>query len=293
MNFICKRNYYVEATDIIYICAMSNKPHILKTLQFIKGKEHTVVNEIWKDLSDETKDDLIIIINDTGIATLHPYIVNSFKITPFGLKVLKNNNILKEDCTINHEALEPDKYDWDKTKEYLTALPDTTEKIKYLITRKTEYEQQDSGILEFGTSFAQKCQLEINKLEALKKLEPKTIIPVRTKPQLGQYTNSQLVLIFYYFFKNNGLEPRKSIDIAPIAKFLHLVTGKEFKTVVSSDFYKKLQKVPNFKSDKELINDLEAIKPLFQKVQLTEIVKMIDNEIDLARSELRLIRKKQ
>lgn len=99
------------------------------------------------------------------------------------------------------------------------------------------------------------------------------------------YSNSQLVLIFYYFFKQSGLEPRISIDIAPIAKFLHLVTGKDFKAITHSDIYKKLQKAPNVKSDKAIISDLESIKPLFQKVQLNEIVKMIDNEIEMARAE--------
>jgi len=114
----------------------------------------------------------------------------------------------------------------------------------------------------------------------------------KAKPQLGGYTNAQLVLIFYYFFKQNGLEPRVSIDISPIAKFIHLITGKEFKAVTSSDFYKKLQTVPNFKTDKELINDLEAIKPLFKMVQLNEVVKMIENEIDLARNEMKQAKKK-
>jgi hypothetical protein len=107
-----------------------------------------------------------------------------------------------------------------------------------------------------------------------------------------EYSNAQMVLIFYYFFKQNGLEPRVNIDISPIAKFIHLITGKEFKAVTSSDFYKKLQTVPNFKTDKELINDLEAIKPLFKMVQLNEVVKMIENEIDLARNEIKQAKRK-
>jgi len=101
------------------------------------------------------------------------------------------------------------------------------------------------------------------------------------------FSNSQQVLIFYYFFKHSGLEPRKNIDIAPIAKFIHLITGKDFNSVNNSDFYKKLKTIPNFKSDKDLIKDLEIIKPLFAKVQLPEIVKMIENEIDLARVEIK------
>lgn len=107
------------------------------------------------------------------------------------------------------------------------------------------------------------------------------------KPRFGEFSNSQLVLIFYYFFKYVGIEPRVSIDIAPIAKFLHLITGKEFSNVQSSDLYKKLSKAPNHVSDKSLIIDLNRIKPLFQKVELNEIVKMIDNEIEQCRMAIK------
>lgn len=195
------------------------------------------------------------------------------------------------------EALKPEKmknkkpFDWSETQQHLETLPDTKAKIKYLIEQKTRY-KQESGYDFESPDFGEKCELEIKKLKALAELES-TPAQTKVKPQLGQYSNSQLVLIFYYFFKQNGLEPRVSIDIAPIAKFLHLVTGKEFTAVNNSDFYKKLQSVPNFKTDKTLIEDLQAIKPLFQKVELNEIVKMIDNEIDLARSETKQARTQQ
>jgi hypothetical protein len=182
-------------------------------------------------------------------------------------------------------------YDFVSVKEHLKALPDLKAQIKFLTEIKTEYQQNRTGWeIAIGTPFDQQCELEINKLDKIFKLEQST--PTKAKPQLGGYTNSQLVLIFYYFFKQNGLEPRVSIDISPMAKFIHLITGREFKGVTSSDFYKKLQTVPNFKSDKELINDLEAIKPLFKMVQLNEVVKMIENEIDLARNEIKQAKKK-
>lgn len=101
----------------------------------------------------------------------------------------------------------------------------------------------------------------------------------------GQYSNSQLVLIFFYFFKFNRLEIRRDVDIAPIAKFIHLITGKDFTTTANSDFYTKLRKAPNFKGDKGLMRDLQAIKPLFEAVQLNEVAKMIQNEIEIAFNE--------
>jgi hypothetical protein len=129
-------------------------------------------------------------------------------------------------------------------------------------------------------------ELEIKKPNEVLKLEAHTTTP-KAKPQLGEYSNSQLVLIFYYFFKHSGIEPRVNTDIAPIAKFLHLITGKEFSNTQSSDFYKKLSKAPNHISDKSLIDDLNRIKPLFQKVELNGIVKMIDNEIDQCRTAIK------
>nr|WKN35059.1 hypothetical protein K4G66_22025 [Tunicatimonas sp. TK19036] len=104
---------------------------------------------------------------------------------------------------------------------------------------------------------------------------------------LDGFTNSQIVLVFYYFFKYAGIEPRRDMDIAPMAKFIHLITDKELTSVANSDYYKKLQRAPNFKTDKQLIKDCEIISPYFSKVGLNEIVKMIENEIDLARNELK------
>lgn len=186
------------------------------------------------------------------------------------------------------------KYDFQKVKQHIETLATVKDKILSLAEIKTDFLQDESSWdLDFSSNipFDRKCELEIEKLNEALKLEAHTTTP-KAKPQLGGYTNAQLVLIFYYFFKQNGLEPRKNIDISPLAKFIHLITGKEFKAVTSSDFYKKLQTAPNFKTDKELINDLEAIKPLFKIVQLNEVVKMIENEIDLARNEMKQAKRK-
>ena len=188
------------------------------------------------------------------------------------------------------------RYDFKKVKLHLNTLQDRSKKIQYLIEIKNEYQQDiltNSGYenIEQGT-FDQKCDMEIVKLRELSSLEQPLNNP-KSQQQFDRFTNSQIVLIFYYFFKFNGLEPRVSIDIAPIAKFIHLITGKDFTTIPNSDFYKKLKSVPNFKSDKDLMIDLEVIKPFFKTVQLNEIVKMIENEIDQARTELNQNRKKK
>ena len=188
-------------------------------------------------------------------------------------------------------------FDFEAIKTELTTIEAPTEKHKFLMNLLFDYSAKANEIDEMehqyyeSMGFVQWIKTELQRCEYIQNFETATTTP-KAKPQLGGYTNSQLVLIFYYFFKQNGLEPRVNIDISPIAKFIHLITGKEFKAVTSSDFYKKLQTVPNFKTDKELINDLEAIKPLFKMVQLNEVVKMIENEIDLARNEMKQAKRK-
>jgi hypothetical protein len=63
------------------------------------------------------------------------------------------------------------KFDFDEVKKHLQALPDTKSKIKYLTEIKTEYKQQDTGAVSWGTPFDKQCQLEIEKLKALADLE--------------------------------------------------------------------------------------------------------------------------
>jgi hypothetical protein len=183
-------------------------------------------------------------------------------------------------------------FDFEAIKTEFTTIEALTEKHKYLMNLLFDYSAKAYDIDELehqyyeGMGYIQWIKTELSRCEYEQQLEAHTTTP-KEKPRLGEYSNSQLVLIFYYFFKYSGIEPRVNTDIAPIAKFLHLITGKEFSNTQSSDFYKKLSKAPNHIGDKSLIDDLNHIKPLFQKVELNEIVKMIDNEIDQCRTAIK------
>jgi RteC protein len=76
--------------------------------------------------------------------------------------------------------------DFSNVKKNLMRLSSTTEKIKYLIEIKTEF-QQDSGLLDFGDdNFLKKCNLEIDKLKELLEIEntnPTLKIQTITEPQ--------------------------------------------------------------------------------------------------------------
>ena len=182
------------------------------------------------------------------------------------------------------------KYNFAKIKDHIENLP-ISERIEYLMTVKKEYMHEDMlDVFDYSVDeyeFILQCNHELNYLKEVLDLKPEDKKDNSGPSLLHQdFSNSKMVLIFYYFFKSCGIEPRVSVDIAPIAKFIHLIAGKKLTSIESSDFYKKLRSAPNFKSDKELIKDLEFIKPLFQKVNLNDIVKMIDNEIKTARSEI-------
>ena len=57
-------------------------------------------------------------------------------------------------------------YDFEQVKKHLNTLPDTKAKINYLIEIKTEYLQnKDEFEWDMGTTFDEKCQLEIDKIK--------------------------------------------------------------------------------------------------------------------------------
>lgn len=179
-------------------------------------------------------------------------------------------------------------------KKNVAEYSTTSEKLKYLIDLKTFLYQNDTknevGNIEFD-KMIRNIELEIEKYYALLDIEQKSsnekIATASPTKQLSAFSNSELVLLFYYFFAENGLTIRESIDIAPIAKFIHLITGKKFTVTTSSDIYKKLKKAPNFKTDKELIKDLEKVKKQFEDFQLNNIAQSMEKEIEICKAERR------
>ncbi|MHB9147434.1 MAG: hypothetical protein ACYC2U_03280 [Candidatus Amoebophilus sp.] len=99
-------------------------------------------------------------------------------------------------------------------------------------------------------------------------------------------TNSQLVLACYYVLISWGIQPRVNLDIAQVARFIHLVTSKPYTQIKNSEFYKKLQKAPELKSTKELVKDLQLIKILLGELELAEASLLVDKELTLARQKI-------
>jgi hypothetical protein len=83
-----------------------------------------------------------------------------------------------------------------------------------------------------------------------------------------------------------GVKPRLTVELAPIAHFLHLILDKPYKGLQNSDLYKRLQTVPNFQNRKTLIRDLERIIPFFLRVEWKDPLQLIENDLLKARSQL-------
>jgi hypothetical protein len=101
-----------------------------------------------------------------------------------------------------------------------------------------------------------------------------------------QLTNSQFVLAFYYALQSGGFHARVNVDMAFIARLMHLATARPYTDVHNSEFYKKLRRAPNFKPDRALIKDLEVIKSRLLEVGLKEAASLVDKEIILAHQEI-------
>jgi hypothetical protein len=110
--------------------------------------------------------------------------------------------------------------------------------------------------------------------------------PCKPLSGINDLTNSQLVLFFYYLLGSWGIWPRGNADMASIARAIHLITGKSYKQVNNSEFYKKLKQAPNFKTDKWLIKDLEVVKGVFLQVELKAAALLVDNELKTAHQEI-------
>jgi hypothetical protein len=99
-----------------------------------------------------------------------------------------------------------------------------------------------------------------------------------------EFTTARQILAFHYMFEYMNLN-RSYINKTDVARFIQFLTGKEANNskIENTTIYKKWKKILN-KEDKQQVQDLEYIKQYFSKLQLFEIVKMIDNDIDSYKS---------
>jgi len=101
---------------------------------------------------------------------------------------------------------------------------------------------------------------------------------------VSKFSNAQIVLLTYFYLKELGLEPRVGTYVSTMIRFIHIITQTNYTKAKNSVFYKLASRAPNFKSDVNLIMDLEVIKAEFERVELP--IDEIQKEINIARKKI-------
>lgn len=185
-----------------------------------------------------------------------------------------------------HEKLFPDdglqpreenRFDFDRVKQHLETLPDIQDRIRYLIEIMVEFKQQDS-INQFPFDFEHKCNREIQKLRRLVDLDESNKLQTDIKAgafepttRHAEFTTARQVLAIHYILEYCKVIKGNNADVA---RFIEFLTGKNYKNI-----YTRVCN-PLGSRDKELNQDLRYVRDFFEKLGLTEIVKMINNEIN-------------
>ncbi len=93
-------------------------------------------------------------------------------------------------------------------------------------------------------------------------------------------TEMQQLLALHYLLKVGfNMEARGSNSVSELTQLAHLLLGKKFTTLQNSSIYKKYKKLPNYDSPSQLIKDLKRIRPYFEKLDLKNIVELINKDL--------------
>jgi hypothetical protein len=90
--------------------------------------------------------------------------------------------------------------------------------------------------------------------------------------KMKEFTTARQVLAVHYLLKYSNV---KNVDKTEIARFIQFLTGKNFDNI-----YKKLQN-PFKTNDKSLKEDLRFVREYFERLGMSEVVKMINNELNV------------
>lgn len=105
-------------------------------------------------------------------------------------------------------------------------------------------------------------------------------------------TEMQQLLALHYILKAGfEIEARGSNSVSELTQLAHLLLGKKFTTLQNSSIYKKYKKLPNFESLSQLIKDLKHIRPYFEKLDLQNVVELINKDLKAAENDKKNVKK--
>lgn len=114
---------------------------------------------------------------------------------------------------------------------------------------------------------------------------PSSDIQTTTKIYKHQTTRNQQVLLYYYFLKMGGIDPRVDAHVSTCAELLHGLTAFLYNEIGNSDFYKKLKNPLDNANPKTIIKDLEYVLSVFKKINHDRILLEIEKDIRGLRSK--------
>lgn len=155
----------------------------------------------------------------------------------------------------------------------------TEDELKTLPMQETALTETD--VTEFGNMMDDTLHDLLNNLYLDDESTVNTTNVIQEKEEDDkEMTEARRLLAIYYLLKSTlGVEQRSHGDVTDYARFAHLLLGKKFSKMADSSIYKKYKKLPNFNKGRQLISDLEYIKPFFQQLNLQKAIELIDKEI--------------
>lgn len=150
----------------------------------------------------------------------------------------------------------------------------TQEKIRFLNELIIDYEHDSKNdtflrIQEHYEGYYRRCKKALTKYQQLAALDEEQSSP--TTPRKPDFTTARQVLAVHYLLRAAGMHQDK-VDKSDVARLIEFLTGKNYRNIY--DCVRQPLKL----SDKEAAKDLKYIKPYFEKLGLTQITKMIDEE---------------
>lgn len=178
------------------------------------------------------------------------------------------------------------KFDFEKVNKAIRRMSEK-DTIEYLIRKKTEYLQEVDPNSESGISFDKKCDLEIEKIEKIRKVfafydedyndDYETNADNETVEDNNQIRNrdltlDQTVLFFTYLFnysKVNCHNNQKAKVIAALTGFSENTIQQQLSTI-----HKKASDSP-----KAYSKDIKRVRNNFERLDFIDITKIIDEDL--------------
>jgi hypothetical protein len=96
----------------------------------------------------------------------------------------------------------------------------------------------------------------------------------------GGMTRSKQLLAIYLLLKGEGIDHHINTPASAVVRLVHLFSNIPETAIQNSDIYKKYRVMPHYKKGKELMADLNFIRPFFEAVNLKSVLQLIDEELE-------------